>query len=138
MLWQFLVLLIVHWLADFVLQTHWQASNKSKRNDALAAHVLMYTAILGIATAVIFPANWHAALFVAVNGVLHFATDWCTSRITSKLFMKQFQNLDVHGAEYWIFRPNFTLHNFFIVVGVDQLIHQLTLAGTMTLFFGGQ
>jgi Protein of unknown function (DUF3307) len=112
-IWFFLALLAVHWLADFVLQTHWQASNKSKRLDALARHVMVYTAVLAGASVVLFGVD--GAPFAAVNGVLHFVTDFGTSRWTARLYAKQ----------DW--------HNFFVVVGFDQLIHQTTLAATMWL-----
>jgi hypothetical protein len=111
--WQYLVLLAVHWLADFVLQTHWQATNKSKRNGALAAHVGTYTLTLAVGSALLFGQSSQWVYFVALNGVLHFATDYFTSRATSRLYAKQ----------DW--------HNFFVVVGFDQLIHQVTLAVTM-------
>lgn len=118
MIYKFLALLILHWVADFVFQTHWQASNKSKSNIALAHHVITYTGFLGVAVpGIFFQVNASAAAFVAVNGVLHFVTDWCTSRVSSKLYAKQ----------DW--------HNFFVVIGFDQLIHQCTLAGTMIYFF---
>lgn len=119
MIYQFLALLAVHWLADFVMQTHWQAQNKSKSNIALAHHVITYTAFLGVAVpGIFFQVGLNAALFVLVNGALHFVTDWLTSRASSKLYAKQ----------DW--------HNFFVVIGFDQLIHQFTLAGTVIYFFG--
>jgi hypothetical protein len=116
----YLSLLAVHWVADFVLQTHWQASNKSKRMDALCRHVGSYTAVLALGSAFIFPAQiataWGAA-FVMANGGLHLATDYYTSRWSSALYAKQ----------DW--------HNFFVVIGLDQLIHQATLAATMLWLF---
>lgn len=116
MIWQFLGLLATHWFADFVCQTHWQASNKSKDNRALASHVLTYTGILAIAAFAIWPqGGWQWFAFVFGNGALHFATDYCTSRISSRLYAKQ----------DW--------HNFFVVIGFDQLIHQATLAVTLWL-----
>jgi Protein of unknown function (DUF3307) len=117
MLWQYLALLAVHWVADFVLQTHWQASNKSKSNNALLRHVGSYTLALWVATPVIFGLpTFSMVFFVALNSVLHFATDYFTSRASSKLYAKQ----------DW--------HNFFVVIGFDQLIHQTTLAATMIYF----
>lgn len=119
-LWGFLALLAVHWIADFILQTHWQAQNKSKRLDALARHVGSYTLALCVGTMAIFAGSAsvaRVAIFAVVNGALHFATDFFTSRWTSKLYAKQ----------DW--------HNFFVVVGLDQLIHQTTLAVTMWAFF---
>lgn len=115
MIYQFLALLAVHWVADFVLQTHWQASNKSKNNAALLYHVTTYTAVLGVASFALFGVEGGA--FAAINGILHLGTDYFTSRASSKLYAKQ----------DW--------HNFFVVIGFDQLIHQFTLAGTMLVFF---
>lgn len=116
-LWQFAALLVVHFVADFMFQTHWQASNKSKDFEALARHVTTYTLGLTVGTTVIFW-GWSQAhfLFVAANAALHLGTDYLTSRWSSRLFAKD-----------W--------HNFFVVIGLDQLIHQLTLAATMWAIF---
>lgn len=116
--WQFTMLLSIHWVADFVLQTHWQAQNKSKRLDALAYHVGTYTGVLlfGTSIAVLgFRLDWAVIAFAAANGALHFVTDYFTSRWSSALYAKQ----------DW--------HNFFVVIGFDQLIHQITLAATLWL-----
>lgn len=107
----FLALLVVHWVADFVLQTHWQAQNKSNRADALALHVGTYTLVLSFASFVLMGID--GIIFAYVNGVMHFWTDYVTSRWSSRLYAKQ----------DW--------HNFFVVIGFDQLVHQLTLAGTL-------
>ncbi len=114
MMWQFLGLLAVHWVADFILQTHWQASNKSKNLGALARHVGIYTVGLAVGSVLIFGFfRPDVGVFVLVNGALHFGTDYFTSRWTSALYAK--------GD--W--------HNFFVVIGLDQLIHQTTLAVTL-------
>ena len=142
----FLWLLFAHWIADFCLQTRWQASNKSKNNEALFNHVGVYTTVLGAAT-FFFPILTDQAyiFFVALNGVLHFATDYVTSRMTSPLFMAQFDRVDIvvpppltgpveKRTEARVMMKNtFDLHNFFVVVGLDQLIHQITLAATLWL-----
>jgi hypothetical protein len=115
---KFLILLAVHWVADFVLQTHWQASNKSRRIDALLRHVGVYTVCLMVVVPFVFPEQYQGwVLFIGSNGVMHFATDYCTSRVSSKLYAKQ----------DW--------HNFFVIIGLDQLVHQVTLAGTMLWIF---
>jgi Protein of unknown function (DUF3307) len=156
MIWQLVGLLAVHWFADFVLQTPWQASNKSKSNYALLCHVATYTLILAGWTIGAFGglgATLTAiAAFVLANGALHFVTDWCTSRITSRLFIAQFDTFEIvvqppslvggySGLEMvtekrLTMKKDFNPHNFFVVVGIDQLIHQVTLASTMVLFFG--
>jgi hypothetical protein len=118
-LWQFVALLAFHWIADFVLQSQWMSLNKSKRIDALAIHVAIYTGVLLVGSGLIFGVRHIAPLllFVGVNGSLHFATDFVTSRVTSLLWQQQRE------------------HDFFVMVGLDQLIHQFTLAATMWLIF---
>jgi uncharacterized protein DUF3307 len=117
--WQFVALLAVHWLGDFVLQSRWMSVNKSKRLDALSLHAVTYTATLMVGCGLVLPL--HPAglfvLFVGANGILHFATDFVTSRITSHLWCQQRE------------------HDFFVMVGLDQLIHQVTLATTLWFIF---
>jgi hypothetical protein len=115
LLWQFIALLGAHWIADFLLQTRWMAENKSKRLDALALHVTVYSAGLAVAAVILFGLTMTVALFIAANAVLHFATDFVTSRMTTALW----QQKNVYG--------------FFAVVGLDQFLHQIALAATLTL-----
>lgn len=115
---QFVALLVVHWIADFVLQSHWMASNKSKSMEALWTHVAFYTGALLVGSALIFGLRWGLGVFAVVNGALHFSTDYYTSRLSSRLWAQQ----------RW--------HDFFVVIGFDQLLHQITLAATMWLILG--
>jgi Protein of unknown function (DUF3307) len=144
---QFVALLALHWLADFVLQTHWQASNKSKRLDALARHVCVYTAALAAGAVIIFGFSTSLVWFVAANGALHFFTDYFTSRWSARHFALavrdtsravNFTQTYGHGPteidlRLMIIDPGRHWHNFFVVVGFDQFTHQVTLAATMWL-----
>lgn len=112
----FLCLLAIHWVADFIFQSDWIAKNKSKSLSALTTHVLVYTSLLAIAVQSLFgtTVEFSAIMwFVGLNAVAHFVTDFVTSRISSKLYAAG-QN-----------------HEFFVVVGFDQLLHQVTLGLTM-------
>lgn len=116
-----MAVIIAHWVADFVFQTHWMAVNKSKDNLALGSHVLIYIIIIGLIIGIPLYVNGYMSYVVVsswlvVNGILHFITDYITSRITSKLWAKQ---------DY---------HNFFVVVGLDQVIHYSCLFGTVIYF----
>lgn len=107
-------LLFVHWMADFVFQSHWQATNKSKDNYALASHVTTYTllwyiAIFGWLIYYDIGATPKMVLFLPITFVAHFCTDYVTSRITSHFYKKQ------------------DFHNFFVVIGFDQLLHYLQI-----------
>ena len=111
--------LIVHWIFDFFLQTNWQATNKSKNNYALAQHVKVYSIgllLLGFLNLNMFDHTWMMIGFVAVNAVAHFFVDYVTSRASSSLYAKG------------------ELHDFFVTVGFDQLLHYLTILGTFVFF----
>jgi hypothetical protein len=119
-LFNILWIILAHWYADFVFQTHWQASNKSKNWNALTRHVFVYTLIMTLSVAwmyssftEIFNNSRTLLLFASVTYVAHFVTDAITSRISSRLFAKQ---------DY---------HKFFEVVGFDQFLHYTQLFLTL-------
>ena len=131
--------MVAHWISDFVLQTSWMATSKSKNWFALLAHVATYTAsmfviqlilvvlfAIGLSLFTLSDADINRApvyilglnpnllwLWVLINGAMHFLTDAITSRLTSKLWSKQ------------------DFHNFFVIIGLDQLIHYSCLFGTL-------
>lgn len=95
-----LLIVWLHFLSDFILQTDSMAMNKSKSNAWLGLHVLVYS----LPFLLVF--GWKFAL---VNYLGHFATDWISSRVTSRLWQK--------GERHW----------FFVVIGADQAVHLSTL-----------
>lgn len=95
-----LLLVWLHFLGDFIMQSSYMAINKSKSNKVLLLHVTIYGLPFTLA-GVLLGIPW----FGPINAVLHFMTDWVTSRITSQLYA----NPDKH----W----------FFVVIGADQAIH---------------
>lgn len=111
---------VIHFVFDFVLQSHRMAANKSKSLSALTDHVLVYSSGLAALGIFCFQVGWFAdiravTLWVVFNSLAHFATDYFTSRQTAKRFNKD-----------W--------HNFFVWVGADQLIHYTTLLGSLLFF----
>ena len=94
-----IILIWLHFIADFILQTDKMAINKSSSNRWLGLHVSVYTV----------PFFWFGWRFALVNGAAHFVTDWLTSRGTSYLWKKE--------ERHW----------FFALIGLDQAIHMTTL-----------
>ena len=94
-----LLLVWLHFVADFIMQSDRIAINKSSDNGILLTHVCLYSMFfLGFGF-------W----FVLANLVLHFITDWCTSRVTKRLWLAD--------QRHW----------FFVVIGLDQAIHMTCL-----------
>lgn len=110
-------LLLMHFIADFVMQNNWMAQNKSKTNYPLLVHVLVYGFVFLIPSIVLF--NYSvilAFIFVVANVFLHFITDYCSSRVSSRLYQE--------GKLGSNTLPNF---GFFSIIGFDQFIHYTTL-----------
>lgn len=139
-------LLIVHWVADFILQSDYMALNKSKNWEALILHCLVYAGPFMPVLLVLGQGIKAAACFMIFLFVTHFWVDAITSRITSKLwFFKRTDRLWVtyeavykdedfdFSDELWLFEGG-NRHWFFVVIGLDQLIHQLTIAAGIYLF----
>ena len=118
-----LLLIWVHFVADFILQSDWMARGKSKDSWILLTHVLIYTVPL-LLLGIFFMLRIHISIgsplavhWALVNGVLHFATDYVSSRITTKLWSEQ------------------KVHWFFVVIGCDQAVHMTCLVVTYYYFF---
>lgn len=140
-----LSLLIVHTVADFVFQTDKMAINKSKSMGWLSLHCLVYAMCF----------VWLGFTFSIVTFMTHFLTDAITSRITGRLWFIQFFEpqdcprkyepknypnpfLVLGGYQFYAGALVFLglRHWFFVVIGLDQLIHFTTLALTYRWLIG--
>jgi hypothetical protein len=115
MIWCVLFILVVHWFADFVLQTHHMSMRKSSSNYYLTMHVTVYTFATIFLWALVLPLlqihltfNGIWLSFVAIF-VMHWITDYFTSRWTSRLYKEE------------------KYHDFFVVIGFDQVLHYTQL-----------
>ena len=106
--WAVVYLIVVHFFADFVMQTRWIGINKSSNNWILSLHIAMYTVMLlpfGVA-------------FAVINGLLHYITDYFSSRASGYFHKKD---------QMW---------GFWTTIGFDQAIHMLCLVTTYSLLEG--
>lgn len=101
-------ILIAHFVGDFIMQTDDMAKGKSKDNVVLLHHVTWYSIPL------IFVAclTEIGALWVIINAIAHFVIDYFTSRRSSRLWSEG------------------KVHDFFVTVGFDQLLHYTCLIGS--------
>ena len=109
-------ILLIHFLADAGLQTHWQAMNKSISNIALLRHVGVYSGVWLLASPIYL--GWEgAAVMASVTFVTHFIVDYITSRVSKQFF---------HVEDF---------HNGWVVVLGDQLIHYVQLFLTFSYIY---
>jgi len=106
-------ILIIHWIADFVLQTHKQASRKAVSNSHLWMHCFNYSLVWMLVSS--FFVGWNCFPFFLATFVAHFCTDYVTSRMVKKRF---------DAGDY---------HNGFVVIGLDQILHYVQLYLTFKL-----
>lgn len=112
----FLTIIFIHWLADFVCQTDWQAKNKSTSNKALISHTLTYTSMWTSAVILYYLfTGIQLFWFLPITFVAHTIQDYFTSRLNKKLLDKG------------------DTHNFFVSIGFDQVLHYVQLFLTFIL-----
>lgn len=100
-------IIIVHWIADFVLQTDKQAKGKSKNWSDLLFHTITYSIIFSL---LLIPFLGKLSfVFFYITFIAHTITDYFTSRLNAKLWAKG------------------DVHNFFVSVGFDQVLHYIQL-----------
>lgn len=111
-------ILLIHWFADFVLQTDKQAKGKSKNWSDLLLHTFNYSLVwllFGVISSLWFSQEYHILIgnrlsyFFIITFVAHTITDYFTSRLNSRLYAKG------------------DIHNFFVSVGFDQVLHYVQL-----------
>jgi hypothetical protein len=119
------IIIVIHYVADFVFQAEEWANNKSTSNQALLNHVATYTTFWVFGSCILFgihspghTVEWyvsHSMIFAAITFVVHFATDYITSRIVKKRFESKYFGSPI---------PNF---GAFSVIGFDQVLHYAQL-----------
>lgn len=112
-------ILLIHWFADFVLQTDKQAKGKSNNWYDLLSHTFNYSmiwVIIGVCISCPYFNHKYEILkaeiviyFFFITFICHTITDYFTSRLNSKLWSEG------------------KVHNFFVSIGFDQILHYVQL-----------
>ena len=126
----FILIIIGHFIGDFFFQSHKMSINKSKNIDYLIQHGCIYTltliytfCIIYIALLIMYTSSVASPiilllgiLWAITNGALHTLQDYITSKMNTWLWE--------HKCIHW----------FFTNIGLDQLIHMITLIITLNIF----
>ena len=111
-IWTVLIILSIHWFADFVLQSNEMATKKSKDFEQLIHHTIVYSLVWFLIIHVFIEVNYLYPVFynfAIITFVFHTITDYFTSKLNTYLYEKR------------------DIHNFFVSVGFDQLLHFIQL-----------
>lgn len=126
----YIIIIIIHWIADFIFQDEEWANNKSTNNTALLKHTIIYSLLWFIPIIFLMDDNLSSkeyfiggSLFVIITFIFHTLTDYFTSKIVSKQFKKGY-----FGSKI----PNF---GAFTTIGFDQVLHYMQLFLTYKLLF---
>lgn len=98
-----LIIIWLHWFADFVLQSDKIATRKSESIFFLGVHAIFYTLPFIL---------YFGVIYGVLNGITHFIVDFVTSKIT---------------RHYWLEENR---RAFFMTIGFDQAIHMTVLIGS--------
>jgi hypothetical protein len=106
-----------HYIFDFICQTKWQAEHKHDNIEALSNHVIVYSWGMDFSTCLfLYGCGVPLSISIFFGGLswfyfalTHLVTDFITSKISHHYFSKK----DYHMG--------------FVVVGLDQIIHFLTI-----------
>jgi hypothetical protein len=109
-------LLAAHFIGDFLMQSSEVAKGKSRSNLLLLEHVTLYAVPLAATAGLLLASPAAAFAFLVLNLSLHFVTDFVTSRVSHRL------------------SSTGRTHEFFCMLGLDQLIHLTTLVLTLEFF----
>jgi len=90
-----IILIWIHWMADFSFQLPILATNKWENLWALITHTFIYS----------LPFFFFGFWFAVLNGISHGCVDFVTSKITHALYEKK------------------RYYRFFVIIGLDQAIH---------------
>lgn len=117
------IILIVHYIADFIMQTEIMASKKSKNIYWLGTHCFIYGVgiffllfLRNILSFIVISSYFYLFLFALWNAIFHFLIDFTTSKIETYFYLKKMNRA------------------FFNVIGIDQLAHVIILLITFNFF----
>jgi len=122
-------IIIIHFIADFIMQDETWALGKSKNNKDLLNHTFTYSLVFWGLLSCMNPlfntglTFYHSVHFFLITFICHTITDYFTSRVVSKKFANQ---------EYGSSIPNI---GAFTVIGFDQVLHYIQLFLTYYMIF---
>lgn len=124
-------LFVLHFIADFLLQSREMGQNKSEDTYWLACHLIIQMLVFAFGLMFVIGAD-RACAFAAINTVIHGVIDWNIWKLY-KFSVKR--RIDVGHLQSTIEIKGLVLHEykywedswFYHTIGLDQMLHMITL-----------
>lgn len=126
-------LLVIHFVADFLLQSREMGKTKSSNWRVLLAHLAIQATAFTLGLWPFFGLKT-AIAFALLNAGVHGVIDWNIWRLYKLSVLKRFPEIDwadpkaASTYDYW------NDSWFYHTIGLDQLLHGLTLVALAALF----
>jgi hypothetical protein len=119
-----IALLVVHFIADFICQPREMGKKKSYEVKWLAGH-------LAIQFVFFCAFGWKLAL---INAAIHGIIDWNIWRLYKLSVGLRFPDMRNATPEVQKAYPYYDDHLFYTTIGLDQMLHTITLVVLWSLF----
>lgn len=150
-----ILIFILHFIGDFVLQTREEGRGKSKSTKLLLSHTIKYSLCFIL---LYYMIGLNTIYFIAITLVFHTITDYFTSKLSAfyyQLLSKANKILDsvdllmsnssedrkkqiINAIQDYLPETKKKIpvieHKFWTVIGFDQLLHAIQLILTYNLF----
>jgi len=124
-----LLIFLLHFIGDFILQPYRMKIDKSRIPFVMATHIFIYSLVLFVGIWFFYGIKV-AFYYSVINGFIHFMID----SISSKVISNTSKDLKVEpGTSPLYERVN--MYYPIIFLGIDQLLHQLSLIITWFYIF---
>ena len=119
----FILIIVMHYIADFIMQDEKWALGKSKNLTPLLKHTTTYSILWFLPVWGVSGDLLNSFAFVGITFIAHTLTDYFTSRVVSKMFERGYYGSPI---------PNL---GAFSIIGFDQVLHYLQLIFTWYFLF---
>lgn len=138
MIYHLVILLVLHFVADFLFQTRTMGLNKGKSIMWLSIHVGVYLItfmVFGLIFAdyIIDTSDGMLPIleFCILNASLHWITDFITSKFSGLFYLKMLKSKKEGDRK----KEYLWQYGFWSIIGLDFTIHIITLIYTYSLYF---
>ena len=117
------VALILHFIADFILQSNEMAIKKSQEPLVLLKHCGIHLGVFFFGF-VLLHGLIGAFLIALANAALHAVIDWNVWRAYKRWVQKKYPGMTTQEQ---VMKDDSARHWFFVTIGFDQLLHGLSI-----------